>query len=86
MELIHYADSPLALLTPYSPSLNIIECLWKPVNEEVRSNKYLANVSELRTALTEIFMQRLSKLAVNPYKRFANNLQVLSMLDVKPVS
>lgn len=76
----------LHYLPPYSPNLNIIERLWKVMNEEVRNNKYFANVSELRTELTEFFTQRLPKMAVNLSKRFADNFQALPEPEGKPVS
>lgn len=69
----------LHFLPAYSPNLNIIERLWKVVNEEVRNNQYFANVSEFREALDDFFKVRLPKMAVDLNGRFADNFQTIPM-------
>lgn len=67
----------LHFLPPHSPNLNIIERLWKVMNEEVRNNQFFSDVKELRRSLSTFFTEDLPKMADSLVSRFTDNFQFL---------
>lgn len=62
----------LVFLPPYSPDLNLIECLWKWLKERVINNVFYKSVSEIR-ANVKAFLKDINK----------NKMQIIDRLCLK---
>jgi transposase len=70
----------ILFLTPYSPNLNLIERLWKPLlilqgNEKVRCNKYFEKFSDFVLVAKEFFRCR-TKFKAQLRTRLAENFKL----------
>jgi putative transposase len=62
----------LVFLPPYSPDLNLIECLWKWLKERVINNVFYKSVSEIRDNV-KAFLKDINK----------NKMQIIDRLCLK---
>ncbi|WP_081642314.1 IS630 family transposase [Dickeya chrysanthemi] len=67
----------LHYLPPYSPNLNVIERVWKVMNEHTRNNRYFENSREFRDAIFNFFTTTLPEIAGSLTTRFHDRFQVL---------
>lgn len=67
----------LWLLPPYSPNLNLIERMWKFMNEKVRNNVSFENYEAFARAVKDFFQKRWRSLKNSSWERFADDFQVL---------
>lgn len=67
----------LVYLPPYSPNLNLIERLWKLMNEEVRDNVSFASATEFAEAIKRFYQKTWRSLKKKSRPRFAENFQSL---------
>src|SRR5262249_17078560 len=70
--LVH-SKIDMHFLPPYSPNLNLIERLWKLLNERVLYNKYYEKFSEFKTAVLG-FLQSLSDPPLELAKQLSTRL------------
>ena len=73
------ADNNIVLnyLPPYSPNLNVIERLWKVLNERVRNNRYFQSAKEFRSAIQAFFEGLAQSIPRHLASRFTDNFHVL---------
>lgn len=71
----------LYYLPPYSPNLNLIERLWKVMNEHARNNRYFATAKASREAINGFFRDTMPVIAYQLNIRINDNFQ-----KIKPVS
>ena len=64
-------------LPPYSPNLNLIERVWKVMNEEVRDNIYFPDAKTFISAIKDFFLNHWNKLFKLLTTRFSDNFQVI---------
>lgn len=67
----------LVYLPPYSPNLNLIERLWKVMNEQVRNNYYFKSAKDFRKKINDFFKITLPKLAPSLYGRMNDEFQTI---------
>jgi transposase len=65
----------LVYLPPYSPHLNLIERLWKLMNEQVRNNVAFASANEFTDAIKDFDQKKWAKIKTKHQTRFAENFQ-----------
>ena len=66
----------LVFLPPYSPNLNLIERLWRLMNEEVRNNVCFATKAEFETAIKDFFQKRWRSLKHTCKNLFVERFQI----------
>ena len=64
-------------LPPYSPNLNLIERVWKVMNEQVRDNVYFPDAKTFSATIKDFFLKSWSKLSKSLNSRFADNFQII---------
>lgn len=67
----------LVFLPPYSPNMNLIERLWRLMNEEVRDNVSFACSKDFEQAIKDFFQKRWRSLKNSCRDLFADNFQTL---------
>ena len=65
----------LVYLPPYSPNLNLIERLWKLMNEKVRNNVSFASSNAFEEAIKGFYQKTWRTLKKKSSSRFAENFQ-----------
>ena len=65
----------LVYLPAYSPNLNLIERLWKLMNEEVRDNVSFASAKSFADAIKGFYQKKWPKMKNKQRGRFAENFQ-----------
>lgn len=70
----------LHYLPPYSSNLNLIERLWKVMNEKVRNNRYFATAKEFRRNIDNFFDVTLPDIGANLNGRINDNFQLFSQV------
>ena len=65
----------LVYLPPYSPNLNLIERLWKLMNEKVRNNVAFASSNAFEEAIKNFYRTTWRTLKKKSGSRFAENFQ-----------
>lgn len=68
----------LHYLPPYSPNLNLIERLWKVMNEEVRNNVFFNSAKHFCDAIAEFFDTKISKIAQSLRERINDSFQIIN--------
>lgn len=71
----------LHYLSPYSPNPNLIERLWKVMNENARNTRYFATAKAFREAINEFFRDTMPVIACQLNICINDNFQ-----KIKPVS
>lgn len=67
----------LVYLPPYSPNLNLIERLWKVMNEHVRNNVYFKSAKDFKDKIKQFFKKTLPKIAPSLYGRMNDEFQTI---------
>ncbi|MDP1724535.1 MAG: transposase [Alphaproteobacteria bacterium] len=67
----------LHYLHPYSPNLNLIERLWKVMNEHVCNNKFFPSAKDFRTSIMNFFKITWPTIAGDMVDRINDNFQTL---------
>ncbi len=67
----------LIYLPPYSPNLNLIERLWKVMNEHARNGKYFSSTKEFRRRISDFFTTTLPDIADTLGSWINDNFQIL---------
>jgi len=67
----------LHYLPPYSPNLNVIERLWKIMNEQVRNNQFFKSTQEFKDAIFHFFDKPIYQIKHILKARINDNFQVL---------
>ena len=62
-------------LPPYSPNLNLIERMWRLMNERVRDNVSFPSAKAFEDAIKKFFQKRWPRISKNFKSRFAENFQ-----------
>jgi transposase len=73
MAYLAHSKIDMHFLPPYSPNLNLIERLWKFLNEKVLYNKYYEKFSEFKNAVLG-FLQKLSDPPLELKKQLAKRI------------
>ena len=60
------------------PNLNIIERLWKVMNEHVRNHVYFANKQDFHEAIHGFFEEKLPKMASDLKSFLTDNFQIIN--------
>jgi len=81
MDYIKGSTIKIHLLPTYSPNLNLIERLWKVMNEQVRNNRYFATAKEFKREIIKFFDEILPKLGKSLAGRINDNLYVINSLN-----